>query len=366
MASTSTALRPSLDNPESNIHIEKANTIVNRFTNAQLHLVSSKSKFEEKINEFNDIDPSSGATARQSPADIAFEVEAQLSFLRKLKFNYLEQNAKDKYIKYIVDDDSSLVTKEENDSLRRSNEEKKARLKEAKDRLAQQYTSVAEQASVVQTKHDRASALTNEVESLTAQILDARLSLSRLRTAHPPNSRMSVSSAHATLEKQTDDMAALDAALSDTHARVEGVKGQVQECAREVERLRVDRAAKEAEVGQMRVYEEDERVMGLYDWYSASLELHRSLFSLQESKLLAENELALTYNVDQRQKRRPCTITVTLLFHPNTRRIADATITSSDPLVSEMNFADLVGSHVQSNDVLGLIRAVMARVRSGE
>ncbi len=99
--------------------------------------------------------------------------------------------------------------------------------------------------------------------------------------------------------------------------------------------------------------------------YSASLALHRSLFSLHESKLLAENELALTYNIEQRRKRKPCTITVTLLFHPNTRRIADATISSSDALVSEMNFADLVGSHVQSNDVLGLIRAIMARVRSG-
>ncbi len=77
MASTSTALRPSLDNPESNIHIEKANALVHKFASAQ-HLVSAKSKFEDKINEFNDIDPSSGVSARQSPADIALEVKAQL------------------------------------------------------------------------------------------------------------------------------------------------------------------------------------------------------------------------------------------------------------------------------------------------
>jgi len=228
------------------------------------------------------------------------------------------------------------------------------------------YIRYSSHLTFVCVEHDRAAALTSEFESFTAQILDARLSLSRLRTAHPPGQRMSVTTANATLEQQTDQMTALDAALSDTSARVEDVKCQVQECAKEVERLKVDRAAKEAEVGQMRVYEEDERVMGLYDWYSASLALHRSLFSLHEPKLLAENELALTYNIEQRRKRKPCTITVTLLFHPNTRRIADATISSSDTLVSEMDFADLVGSHVQSNDVLGLIRAIMARVRSGE
>ncbi len=71
-------------------------------------------------------------------------------FLRKLKFNYLEQNAKDKYIKYIVDDDSQLVTNEDNDTLRRSNDEKKAKLKAAKNRLAQQYVAVAEKASAVE------------------------------------------------------------------------------------------------------------------------------------------------------------------------------------------------------------------------
>lgn len=100
--------------------------------------------------------------------------------------------------------------------------------------------------------------------------------------------------------------------------------------------------------------------------YSASLALHRSLFSLHESKLLAENELALTYNIDRAEgsQRPPCLVTLTLLFHPNTRRLADASISSPDPVVSQMDFADLVGSHVQSNDVLGLVRGIMARIRS--
>ena len=61
-----------------------------------------------------------------------------------MKFNYIEQNAKDKYIKTIVDDDSQIVTLEDNESLRRSNEAKKARLKDAKERLSHRYKEVEE------------------------------------------------------------------------------------------------------------------------------------------------------------------------------------------------------------------------------
>lgn len=61
-------------------------------------------------------------------------------------------------------------------------------------------------------------------------------------------------------------MAELDAQISDNASRVEKVKEKVQDTARDVERLRVERAAKEEEVRQTKGEEEDARVMGLYDW----------------------------------------------------------------------------------------------------
>ena len=64
--------------------------------------------------------------------------------MRKLKFNYLEQSAKDKYIKIIVDDEAEIITVDDNEALRRGNEEKKARLKEAKDSLAMRNDQVHE------------------------------------------------------------------------------------------------------------------------------------------------------------------------------------------------------------------------------
>jgi len=61
-------------------------------------------------------------------------------------------------------------------------------------------------------------------------------------------------------------MTSFDAQLSDNAARVEHVKTAVQDVARDVERLRVERAAKEEEVRLAKVEEQDERIVGLYDW----------------------------------------------------------------------------------------------------
>lgn len=61
-------------------------------------------------------------------------------------------------------------------------------------------------------------------------------------------------------------MAELDSQISENALRLEKVKERVQNTARDVERLRVERAAKEEEVRQTKGEEEDGRVMGLYDW----------------------------------------------------------------------------------------------------
>ena len=59
--------------------------------------------------------------------------------MRKLKFQYLEQNAKDKYVKSIVSDidDAPIVTAEDNKELLASNVGKKEKLNVAKANLAE-------------------------------------------------------------------------------------------------------------------------------------------------------------------------------------------------------------------------------------
>jgi len=66
------------------------------------------------------------------------------TYLRKLKFQYLEQNAKDKYVKSIVSDidDAPIVTAEQNKELAAINQEKKEKLKAAKGKLSEMQNNI--------------------------------------------------------------------------------------------------------------------------------------------------------------------------------------------------------------------------------
>lgn len=72
--------------------------------------------------------------------------------MRKLKFQYLEQNAKDKYIKTIVSDidDAPLITAATNEELRINNELKKEKLKAAKAKLTQKHQDIRTLAPLVE------------------------------------------------------------------------------------------------------------------------------------------------------------------------------------------------------------------------
>lgn len=64
------------------------------------------------------------------------------AFFRKLKFQYLEQKAKDQYIKTIVSDDAPNITASDNESLKQANELKKQALKLAKQKLSEVHSNI--------------------------------------------------------------------------------------------------------------------------------------------------------------------------------------------------------------------------------
>ena len=82
------------------------------------------------------------------------------------------------------------------------------------------------------------------------------------------------------------------------------------------------------------------------------------MHSLESFKSPSENELCLTYNISQ-PGERPYRVVVSLLFVPNTQRLAEARV---DGLQTDVG--DVVEAHVQSNDVPGLLASLLAQGRA--
>ncbi|KAI0954121.1 hypothetical protein AcV7_007442 [Taiwanofungus camphoratus] len=355
-------MAPAID-VEHSARLEAARSLQSTLENTRLHLIDYREQFDSQQNSsFSDFGTNfNGRKGLIDPAVVGVNVASQVAFLRRLKMQYLEQKAKDQYIKTIVSDDAPNINAEDNEMLRLSNEEKKMALKTAKARLTEKDGDIRKLAPLVEEDYNKAKALTQEASTLASKILDARLQLTRLRQAHP-HPRLTVPSANAQLDSQVIDMQKLDDELQSLNEKVDHVKEKVKEGARDVERLKVERADMEKLVRAGKDEVEDARIIGLYDWFTASLALHRSLLSLESFRSPSENELHLIYSIPASSivNSRPRQIHITLLFVPNTRQLADAQIEGLS-----QDVGDVVGAHVQANDVPGLIAAALARARAG-
>ncbi|KAJ7711266.1 hypothetical protein B0H16DRAFT_1437894 [Mycena metata] len=333
--------------------LQSASAFQAAFEKANLRIVNSVSQFNSHSEDGSDTDD----IEVKDPAIVAQDLAAQTSFLRKLKFRYLEQNAKAKYITAIVSDidDAAIVTAEDNKALSIVCDEKKEKLRVAKTGLAEVRTNIRKSAPTVEQDYVRLKESAAKAALLTQKIIDARLALTRLRHAHP-QPRLTIPGAEQRLTDQVTEMQVLTDDIEQAAKKVQSVKGNVKTGTQEVETLRAERAEAEKTVKAARVNEDDARLVPLYDQHMASLALHKSALFLHDSQSVSENERRLTYTVRRRQ------ITITLIFQPNTKQLATASVEGLDEL--GVDVSEILDSYIHTNDAHGLVAAVVAVARA--
>ncbi|KAK0203896.1 hypothetical protein DFS33DRAFT_1475302 [Desarmillaria ectypa] len=295
----------------------------------------------------------------KDPSIIASDVAAQIAFFRKLKFQYLEQNAKDKYIKSIVSniDDAPIVTAEDNRNMKVLNDQRKEKLKRAKMKLAEVQQNIRVLAPSVETDYNRIKEASSQAVDLSKKIIDARLALTRLRQSHP-QPRMTVQSADQKLADQIVEMQELTDKIEAVTHKVKEVKDKVKGGALEVENLRIQRAEVEKSV---KTDVDDSKWLPLYDWFTASLTLHRSIINLTQLNNISDNEIRLTYKVDLTQSESR-DISIALIFVPGTRKLAAVQVGGIEDL--HIDVTEVIDAHVQVSDVQGVVAAIITRIRN--
>lgn len=90
------------------------------------------------------------------------------------------------------------------------------------------------------------------------------------------------------------------------------------------------------------------------------LSTQHSLLSLKSSYAVSENELRLTYDRLSRSTDAK-KVAINLLFIPNSRQLASATIHCGS---EDMDLGDIHDIHVQADDLPGLARAILSHIRA--
>ncbi|KAJ7718291.1 hypothetical protein DFH07DRAFT_973343 [Mycena maculata] len=232
------------------------------------------------------------------PAIVAQDLATQTSFLRKLKF----QKVKSKYITAIVSDidDAAIVAAEDNNAL--------------SIMCADEHPDAG--------AHGRANLKLPESE----------------RVGRP---RLTIPTAEQRLVHRVTEMQVLADNIEQASAKVQSVKGNVKSGTHELEKLRAERAESEKAVEAAHRNEYGGQRVPLYSQRMASLAFHRSILHITDCQHVSENEIRLTYTVRRRKVS-------TLTFHPNTKRLATASVVGLDEL--GVDAAETVDSHIGTNE----------------
>lgn len=116
-----------------------------------------------------------------TPASLEADLEHYRELFAKLRFSYVEQVTKEKFIRAIVGDPPLIVTPQENLDLEAQNLEAKAALKALKTDVTETVAHLEKRALELSSKHERIVAETSKLASLPHKISALEDSVAMLR-----------------------------------------------------------------------------------------------------------------------------------------------------------------------------------------
>jgi hypothetical protein len=342
--------------PDTNALLENAQLMSKEVEELLAGLDIVQAPEEYKAQDFANLTESSLFLNPSDPTVVSQDLAAQLSYVRKLKFNFLELNAKGRYTNTIVSDIDPEISQEVYEILHSQSIQDKASLKEAKVQLADNYRQIAEQAPETEKAYNEIKNQLAEINQLTSEILDTQLELSRLRARHP-EPRLTVSKATAIADEQVQKMMAQEEEIQGVEKEICQKRDENKAAARQLEKMRIERGKLESEYKALKVEpEEDVRISELYEWYTASLALHKNLLSIDSFSRPASNAFNITYCL-------PELVTVQLVFHPGTEKLANAQLLNPPPPFDKIDITDLVALYTMSGDVRAFLTVLLSRLR---
>ncbi|KAF5722598.1 hypothetical protein FMUND_2660 [Fusarium mundagurra] len=179
-------------------------------------------------------DASNSAFDAPTPAGLTADLAHYKELFAKLRFSYVQQVTKEKFIRAIVGDPPMIVTMEENLELEKENAVAKKQLKELKTEVADMVADLERRGIELSQKYESVQLETAKLREMPAKIEDLEMRIEQLRTE---------------LETPDGSAPSMNLPLAKTQDLVNQRKLEQQKLARELESLqaKVPRKRKEAE-----------------------------------------------------------------------------------------------------------------------
>ena len=229
-----------------------------------------------------------------TPASLEADLAHYQELFAKLRFSYVEQVTKEKFIRAIVGDPPLIVTPQENADLEASNTEAKAALKALKTSVAELASTLESRARDLAERHERVERETALLHDLPERVAAAESAIARLRAeqqqdqqqhAGQPELNLPLGKTQALVEKRAIETAELDRQLEQLEAlaprkRKERERLQAELTQLEAKRVHSAAAAREAKRRKEDAQGEDD-LEARGRWYRATEQVLTQVLDIQ-------------------------------------------------------------------------------------
>ncbi|KAI1370724.1 hypothetical protein F4677DRAFT_437631 [Hypoxylon crocopeplum] len=184
-------------------------------------------------------DISTSSLDATTPSSLEADLTHYRELFAKLRFSYVEQVTKEKFIRAIVGDPPLIVSPQENVDLERENLEAKATLKALKSEVAGMVSELEEKAKDLSRKYERVHVETARLEELPGKIEELGNAVAALKAAQAtgsnPNPELNLS-----LNKTLDLVESRKRQRAELDRQLEQLQSQVPRKKKELDRLRAE------------------------------------------------------------------------------------------------------------------------------
>ncbi|KAI0384573.1 hypothetical protein F5Y04DRAFT_248639 [Hypomontagnella monticulosa] len=184
-------------------------------------------------------DISTSSLDATTPSSLEADLTHYRELFAKLRFSYVEQVSKEKFIRAIVGDPPLIVSPQENVDLERENLDAKATLKALKTEVADMTTELEEKARDLSRKYERVNVETVKLEELPSKIADLENAIARLRETQASGSS-SNPELNLPLTKTLDLVESKKHRRAELERQLEQLQGQVPRKKKELDRLQAE------------------------------------------------------------------------------------------------------------------------------
>jgi DNA repair exonuclease SbcCD ATPase subunit len=194
-------------------------------------------QLQEQSQRTSDI--SNSSLDATTPASLDADLTHYRELFAKLRFSYVEQVTKEKFIRAIVGDPPLIVSPQENVDLEKQNLEAKATLKALKTEVADMVAELEKKAKDLSRKYERVKTETIRLEELPGKVAELENAVAELREAHA-SELSSNPELNLPLAKTLELVKAKKRQRDDLDRQLEQLQSQVPRKQRELERLRTE------------------------------------------------------------------------------------------------------------------------------